>query len=167
MSPEQERTFIELSDKVHFPLSKTVFQAWCGAFTTTAIELVVFTLTGKVFLLPRPADDPWFAGQVHGPGTIVLPTDQTKEGVLQRLMRKEIGGGDLTQPQLIDWFIFPRGSGPHENPRGHEVGILFGSIHSGEVPSDVTLGDPEHLPDNIIVFHRDLIARAHRWFKTQ
>lgn len=167
LSAEELKQLIALLKRVRFPVPPDLFQAWCAAFSTTAIELVVFTPEGKVFLLPRPEDDPWFAGEVHGPGTVILPIDLSKQTVLERLMRREIGGEKgLTRPQLIDWFVFPRGNGAHENPRGHEVGILFGSVYTGtEIPEGVTLGDPENLPENIIVFHRDLIAAAYEWFK--
>jgi hypothetical protein len=167
LSADELKQLIALLKRVRFPVLPDLFQALCAAVSTTALELVIFTPEGKVFLLPRPEDDPWFADQVHGPGTVILPIDLSKQAILNRLMRKEIGGKKgLTRPQLIDWFVFPRGSGEHENPRGHEVGILLGAVYTGtKIPNGVTLGDPEDLPENLIVFHRDLIATAYEWFK--
>lgn len=112
----------------------------------------------EVLLIERPADDPFFAGQVHNPGTIVRAKDQTIENVIERLVTHELPGtafaGELTYvaTQL------------HTSKRGNE----WATIYYAELADSAGHGNwypADNLPANLIESQVDFIRQAIDKFK--
>lgn len=162
MAPGEERVLIEMLKLLRPPYSQDLFDAYCANFPTIAIERAIFTEEGRIVLLPRSPTDPWFAGMVHIPGSVML-LGEAEETVFSRAGR-EIGAGDLPGT-FIDRLHFPKGKGPDENLRGQETALLFGSVLPAghTLPTQAVLAYPGSLPENTIGFHRKLIARAVQW----
>lgn len=162
MAPNEEFVLIEMLKLLRPPYSQDVFNAYCSTFPTIAIERAIFTPEGRIVLLPRSPTDPWFAGKVHIPGSVMLQ-GEAEETVFHRAGR-EIGAGELPGV-FIDRLHFPKGEGPGENPRGQETALLFGSELPADyvLPPQALLAFPGSLPENIIGFHKKLVGRAAEW----
>lgn len=155
-----------LLDRVRWPVPTDVFDALVGAVPTAAIELVLFKKDDdgrmKVILFPRPPNDTKFRGQVHGAGTVVNGTDDSKESPLRRLLAKELDNKVLLEDLVfVEWDFFPKGEGPMQCRRGSEVDLLYYAVWKHkDIPEGALLVDPDNLPANIISFHPHLIRRA-------
>jgi hypothetical protein len=70
-------------------MNKFLFYASARWFGEACLELVIYRTTPigttEIYLLPRPANDPFFAGLLHIPGTRKLPND-TDEKQLKRVI---------------------------------------------------------------------------------
>jgi ADP-ribose pyrophosphatase YjhB (NUDIX family) len=87
-------------------------------------ELAVLRQTGEseveIYLTQRPADDPFYPSQWHGPGCMIKTNQTVAEGV-EDIMRRELGNelsGVVNTQHYFEWLT---GSGPGQCPRGHTV----------------------------------------------
>lgn len=140
-----------------WPLSQEMFLAVLALVPTVAVEVVIFTREEHIVLLPRPDNDPFFSGKVHIPGSIVRRGD-TEENTLARAVR-EIGL-PVSPAKFVDRVHVPMGTGPLENPRGQEIGLVFTASLVVPTPVDLMTADPWDLPANMIEFQREMVARA-------
>jgi hypothetical protein len=79
--------------KIGFPLPLPLFLGWLKTFYANSVEPAVLRkrrTTAEIFLVQRPADDPFYAGKWHLPGAIVLP-NTTFRITLRKLMQRELG----------------------------------------------------------------------------
>lgn len=86
--------FVQLADKMKFPIPREAFFAWLRNFYTNSVELAIFrTVRGKkeIFLNLRPPDDPYYANMWHMPGAIRLP-GKTLGEMVRVCIRRELGG---------------------------------------------------------------------------
>jgi hypothetical protein len=139
-----------------------IFDAWISKTVSTAIELAVLDGDDKIFLAPRGLTDPIWPGQYHMPGTVILPGG-TFDASMSRLLTGEVGKLRLLSiPKFVTFFFFPMGSGPNECPRGAETGLLH-IVRAGDHDDYEGSGNfyaRDELPENIISFHRPMIAHA-------
>lgn len=164
MDRDLEKQTIAGLHEVVWPVSPALFDALLGAVPTVAIEVVPVTQRGEVVLLPRPDNDPFFAGKVHTPGSIMRLGD-TEEMALARAMR-EIGTNIETSiPVFINRMHVPKGNGPMQCKRGQEIGLLFGVRLFGPIPSNLMIADPYNLPDNILDYQRPMVAKVMEWWR--
>lgn len=165
MNNDEEKSLVQLLNKITWPVSPEVFNALLGAVPTVAIEVQVITELGNVVLLPRPVGDTLFAGIIHGPGTVIRRGD-TEESALMRAVR-ELGGANVSRPEFIDRVHVPMGDGFMQCVRGQEIGLLFGVEISYPMPSHLLnhIYNPKILPGNVLSFHRPMIARAIEWWE--
>lgn len=165
MTKAEERTLTRLLNTITWPVSPDVFNALLGAMPTVAIELQVITERGHVVLLPRPQNDPFFAGKIHGPGTVMRRGD-TEGNALRRALG-ELGDAHVTTPEFIDRIHVPMGYGHMQCVRGQEIGLLFGVEILYPIPINLMrhIYCPKQLPENVIPFHRPMIVRAIEWWK--
>lgn len=168
----EEAQLASLLQRANWPLKPHVFDAALGLIPTVAFELVVFrgitaddymdNVTGpEVLLLPRPEKDPFFAGLVHGPGTVMRRGD-TEASALCRAMREFGGPESVTTPIFAGISHVPMGPLPNRCPRGQEIGLVYYCWMKEGVPSPkgAVFANVNRLPDNIIGFHRFIVAMA-------
>ena len=102
-------------------LPETVFFEFARLQCLPVIELVPLRRTAQgteVLLIGRPATDPFFADQVHNPGTIVRAKDKTIDGALQRLISHELPGTVLGELVYVTTQL-------HQSKRGNEWATVF------------------------------------------
>lgn len=163
MTPEQEKQLVRLLGLTAWPLPSKVFDAALALIPTVAIEVMAFR-DDKVVLLPRPANDPFWPNQMHGPGTVMRRGD-TEEKALRRAVAELGKHGRVSPPQFVDRMHFLNGEGRDECRRGQEIALLFVVEYDGPLPEGAVLAHPDDLPENILSFHPLLIARAVEWRK--
>jgi len=110
-------------------------------------------ITGKpqVLLTQRPADDKWWPGVWHNPGTVILASDQMQHSHDYSAQQERIFGekGELAgSVREVD--------GPHEieterrvTNRGHEIAVIFYVKVEGE-PTEGKYFDIDSLPENTL-----------------
>ncbi len=166
MTPNRQGFLVKLLAQLTWPLPPAIFDALLSIVPTVAIEVQVFmhTMEGpRVLLLPRPENDPFFAGRVHGPGTVMRLGD-TELSALTRALGELGGGLGPGDVRFVNRVHVPKGPLPYRCPRGQEIGLLFmGDWPQGtKIPEGVILADPDELPENIIGFHRELVEQAYQ-----
>lgn len=109
---DEYRQLAELMRRVTFPVPQEVFLAWEGSFYNCASELAVVTYDRQVLLIQRPDDDPFYAGQWHLPGSIILPGSNRLD-TLKKVIANELGIA-IGTPEYLDFFEFSK----TERPRG-------------------------------------------------
>ncbi len=146
-------------------MSAEVFYALAGHTVSVAIETVILQRravgTVEVFLIQRPADDPFYGAQWHSPGTILRGKDgpDQRNGVpsgfekaFARLEARELGLKFRSPPRLVGPLFFL-------SPRGPELCL----VHIAEIKDDPKEGkffSVDELPEAIVVAHRDHIIPA-------
>lgn len=159
LTQEEDKQLRELLAKIDWeskrPFSVETFHAWCAASITTPVELFVLRrrqVKWELLLLRRDDNDPFFAGEWHVPGTIMLK-GESPDTALRRLRDREVGE-TVTEPVLLETVDIPMGTGHGDNPRGQEVTRLYLSYWNGK-------GKPRHgkffplgrLPYNMVGHH--------------
>ncbi len=128
--------------------------------TLSTIEMVPLRDTDQgeeVLLIPRPESDKWWPGQLHVPGTVLLPTDTdgSFESAINRVRAKEIGTMTLGNPVHFT-SRFQQTERGAEGAHIHYVEVLDGdpSAFGG------AFHPVDELPDNVIDHHYSLVALA-------
>jgi hypothetical protein len=131
----------------------------------TAFEVVPFVESAEgdtsVLLFERPPSDPWYAGQLHTPGVMVIPTDVATpdfRATFARLVKSELEGLDFTGfPVFVRNMLL-------DTKRGVENANIHWLRVDGYTGSAVrcSMGN---LPDNLIDHHRVIIPTAYEHFK--
>lgn len=133
-------------------------------YVTPVIEIVPIVMhnDGKlsVVTVPREADDPYWPGALHTPGTVLRVTDEKNDigSAFNRIITDELRGVSTNGEPV---FVQPHF---HRNKRGAELALIFWAEVMGEVPGS-TLVDPNHFPDAVMNFQRGFIRRAVSHFK--
>lgn len=112
----------------------------------------------EVLLIKRPADDPFFAGLWHTPGTIIRSRDGDLRGALLRLLDHELAGVSFAGPPRLVMEQL------HHSKRGMESATIF----YREVSDNAGIGQwhpADNLPADLIDSQRDFIQAASTQFK--
>jgi len=127
----------------------------------TAIEFIPFRKNGEsteVLLFRRPADDSFWPGLLHTPGTILRSSDASFDDAYTRLFNDELNCEPLSVKFIGNELIL--------NERGRV--LLFKYIV--DVTDVVTSGDfydTTTLPDDVLPQHRDMMLQAVNHFKQE
>jgi hypothetical protein len=148
---EEEDTLVALLSKLGSRWSPRLYNAMAKKCALTAIETVFLKEEPKgavkVLLLERPADDAYYAGMLHSPGSILRATDQSYINAFTRVS-KELGGVKITKAKSL-------GSIFHSTPRGPENAVIF-LCEPGDKPK---IGKYYALKD--ATWHKKLIEHHH------
>jgi len=134
---------------------------------TPIIELVPLRVSAtgsvEILLLPRPADDPIWPGQLHVPGTVIRATDSPHSfhDGLQRTVN-ELGDGDIGVPVFVKNLLHPSGRGM-EATQVYWVEIKsqprIGKFYSADkLPTLIVKTQLDFIPDAIAHFKANRIA---------
>jgi hypothetical protein len=116
----------------------------------------------EVLLIERDADDPFWPGMLHTPGTIVRATDahtgeQDDWQAFQRIFHDELLDTEVSVPQYV-------GSIFHESKRGAEQAQLYWIEVTGE-PKVGALYPVDALPEQLIASQIAFIGQAASMFR--
>jgi hypothetical protein len=128
-----------------------------GVLTAYEVVPVRVSEEGKVqvLLTERPTTDPWWPGELHAPGVMVIPTDEDFEQVHERLMKVELGEGIITQEPVHVRNIILETKRGIENANIHYMQIMNGK------PNEGTFYDIDKIPfDRLISHHQIIIPTA-------
>jgi len=156
MKKDENSITAELMNKLIFPLSKEVFEAWASNFPTVPFELAI--IRGEEILLSRREDDDKFwPNLLNLPGTIIRQNEKFMEAY-NRLVKSEVGieGKDLGTPVFRKCFEFLKGSGDNENPRGHEISLLF-QVNTDRIFPKGMFFKLSEIPKDIVSHHRIIL----------
>lgn len=113
-----------------------------------------------MLLFERPATDPWYAGQFHSPGVMVIPTDVVNSDfstAFERLRKSELNGLTFTgQPMFVRNLLL-------DTKRGVENANIHW-LKFNEYTGQGFLCSVGNLPDNLIDHHRVIIPTAYEHF---
>lgn len=139
-------------------LPPSIFNQFARLTVTAIVELVPLRQSRRgveVLLVPRPEDDPYWAGMLHTPGTILRVRDSSYEDALHRVIHSELDGVKLTKPPVFVGNIL------HTVARGSESA----AVYYAELAERPSVGDfycAEELPSSTIDTQRGMIALAVR-----
>lgn len=146
-------------------LPREIFFQFARIFVTITVEIVPLRICkdGKVevLFLEREKDDPYFAGLMHTPGTVVLATDEegSFESAFERIRKNEL---DLMKWKKEPVFVETRF---RQTPRGREVALVhWVEMEEGEPSIGEYFGE-NAFPQNIVDFHVDMINVAVKDFR--
>lgn len=117
----------------------------------------------EVLLIAREADDPFWPGMLHTPGTVVRATDlnesaETNWPAFERIIQDELKGTTVGSPQYV-------GSQFRRSKRGIEQAQLYWVEVIGE-PKIGSFYAIDKLPADLIEAQRGFIEEAVRHYKT-
>ena len=138
-------------------LPQPIFYQVLEKTVMTALEVVPFctTDTDKVLLFARDKDDPYFAGQVHSPGVMIVPTDGDFGEAFQRLVRTELMDIDIeNSPVFVEARLL-------KTRRGVENAMIHWIRVNPESSGRGTFYEVSPLPVNLIDHHHHIIPRAY------
>ena len=156
---EQDDQLAYLLRRAKWPLSPKVFAALVNKTVSTPIELAVFDNKLRILLFDRKDDE--YEGY-HMPGT-VLRDNETVPDAVERLLKSEVVGGNITPPISLGWKEITKGDEFGQDPNRHQISLLhacwltepWGS-KQGEFFS------VDELPENTLSHHRVLIKEIVR-----
>ena len=140
-------------------LPEEIFYQIARVFVTPIVEIVPIILEDgkvKVLLLERPADDPFWGGMLHTPGTIVLSTDKegSIESAFERILNNELAGETATHPPILVGYE------NHQGNRGRELALIHW-IEMKDATSKVgKYYDIDNLPVRIVNTQVKFIKKA-------
>lgn len=126
-------------------------------FGEACLELYIYRVDqrGKeqVYLLPRPANDPFYPSELHLPGVRKIPTELDIDH-LKRALRETPFVVNLDSVEYVASTTFRAKRGT-EYADIRRVAVFFN-------PIDNDFYDVDNLPDNIITHHKEIIQMAKR-----
>lgn len=165
----EEGRLIDLCGKVGTKMSRSFYNAVAAKFVMTGIEAVTLRHHRdrvEILLTQRAADDAYWPGQWHSPGSILRAADAPAEpGVVGsydaafRRVENEIGTSFAHISGLV-------GSVFHRTHRGPENCLVFVCQLAGE-PQKGSFFPVDSLPEPFIDSQRSAIEMAVRAFKAQ
>ncbi len=170
--PKSEDEMIAYLDNLPPRVSAQMFNALFRRWVTTAFELVVLVPSERglqVALSVRPDDDTERPGMLHVPGTVMMRGD-TESSALDRLVKGDMEGVELSPPTFVDFMPVPMGNGPDECARGQVTELIYLAVYRGGTFNKPTvLADVYNLPlqDFGWPYHRHLIARAIQYYEAR
>lgn len=137
-------------------LPEPLFFAISHLAVLTGVEVVpVLRGTGDILLVRRPDDDPYFSGELHFPGTILLASDQTILQAIQRVLVNELLLSKEAALDVFNFFAFSRIS---KTKRGSQLSHVHVAAMD-YVPFGFQAYSPRNLPDNVLDHHRYIINK--------
>jgi len=128
--------------------------------TYVAIPLLVEGGALRVYLSRRPQNDPYYAGLLHPPGTVIRPTDATLAACYQRLLRSELSEVSVKRGPVFVDLVF------EEIKRGREISLLHW-VELEDVRTMDNLYDVRNLPASTIPTDVSRIRMAADHFREQ
>ena len=127
-----------------------VFEQIARLVALPIVEFIPLRLNGdvvEVLLIERPANDPFWPGMLHTPGTVIRATDlsegkQENWPAFDRILNDELQGTKVGPPHYV-------GSIFHRSKRGAEQAQLYWVEVKGE-PSVGNFYPVDELPDGLI-----------------
>jgi|GEM_PF-3817005 len=144
----------------------------------TCLELVPLrknpeTGSTQVLLYQRPESDPWWPGELHSSGTVVLKKDMDNHALpFDRLLGEEgeLKGGVQTNSQPT--FVEQSYRSPEDTGRGTELALVYyiEATHTSENPTvgtwiDVDESFPGNAGGQVIEHHIEMVTTAARRFE--
>ena len=162
LSEAEAKTLGRLLAKAQFPLPRPVFDGWVENLPTVALELAFIRTVDsgrrEIFMARRGENDPFWPGEWHIPGTIVRQNEPIRVAY-QRLIASEASEVNaIGQLRFVTYQEFPKGEGPNQCKRGHEIGLLHlveltrGNLQGG------TFFPLTKIPAKTIGFHRTMVG---------
>lgn len=115
----------------------------------------------EVLLIERAADDPFWPGMFHTPGTVIRATDAETDSenwpAFQRILHDELKDTKVSEPYYV-------GSLLHKSKRGVEQAQLYWVEVRGD-PAVGTFYDVESLPEGLIDSQLAFIRAAAESFR--
>jgi hypothetical protein len=113
----------------------------------------------EILLVPRPADDPNWPGQLHIPGTTIRSTDEpgSYTSALRRILDDELEGTKTSEPVFVR-NVF------HYSGRGMETSQVYWVEVGGE-PAGGSFYPVNELPETIVSSQMDFIPLAIESYK--
>lgn len=126
------------------------------------IEFVPLRLcdgTVEVLLLNRTVDDPIWPNELHTPGTVIRPTDNSGEiyKAFERIRIDELQGTEISSGYFVGTIL-------HPSKRGMENAQVFWVEVIGE-PKIGQFYSEAQLPDNLMESQKKFIQQAIKSFK--
>lgn len=126
--------------------------------TVTAITEVVPVRSNngqtEVFLTQRSADDPNWPSMWHTPGTVVVPSDISRQNSIERILKKELASpADVGEPKFVGEVL-------HMVTRGKEMASVFYVEIKSEIKANGVWTNVDRLPENIVPTQVDFIKQA-------
>lgn len=138
-------------------MNKFLFYLSARMFGEACIELFIYRRTPsgntQIYLLPRPKNDPFYAGQLHMPGARKIPTE-TDAQTLTRAIRETPYSGQIKSVQYIK-------SDTYKAKRGVEYADIRG-LEVAYRKNETDFYDLSNLPGNIIKHHKQIIKELTR-----
>lgn len=141
-----------LPKEIFFALSKLVVTV-----TYTVVPLF-YDKKIKVHLVKREADDSQWAGLLHTPGKVILPTDKSINQSYSRLRNTEMKALKIKEGPVYAGYVFDK------IPRGKEIALINYVLLQSK-PSYGKLYEVTKLPKNIIPTEIERIKIAVRQLK--
>lgn len=170
LTDEQIAELITGSVRVDGTLPYPIFVAVSRAEVLTSIEVITLrrkSLTRELEVLLTLRDDSqdiWY-GQLHSPGAMLRINDSQKyfgssnifEGAFNRI-EEEIGASFTNAPQFVKMDM-------REGLRGEQLYFLYTAQIDDTKPHNGEFYPVNHLPENTIDFHVDMIMKAAKFFE--
>ncbi len=134
-------------------LPRSVFFAITETMPIAGVDLAVIRPgpVPELLLAVRPAEDPFFAGLWHIPGTRVLMGDDALSAIVKRVMQRDFGFVLPREPEFLAARDIMKGpAGPNSSPAGQEIYRSFGYILDSEDQKIPTSKDMDFFPLNRI-----------------
>ncbi len=165
LSPEEAETLAVLLEKLAINptqmLPARTFFARIKAFPANSSEIALLRrgVEGiEIYLIRRPDNDPFYAGEWHGPGCMLVTNQTVPEG-LKDMMVREVGVEfPATYHRFFEW---PYGHGHGLCPRGHTVCFYHSTVLSEEQVAELKGGEwfpIDSLPTPLIEVHEQMIG---------
>ena len=154
---QEIETAAEIVSRVESPIPTVLFTEMARLVNTPLIELLPFQVIDDelyVRMIPRPADDIVWKGQIHVPGS-AFRAQEDIEQVLQRLFQ-----GELEQ-KAVNGEIKHLGIHFHDSERGTE--LAFTCYYVEQVDDEINMGElylVRDLPENVVASQLPMIYRA-------
>jgi hypothetical protein len=132
-------------------MNRLLFYASARWFGEACLELYICTrVSGKeyVYLLPRPANDPFYPSMLHMPGARKIPTETDREH-LTRAIHETPFGASINKVEYLMSSTFKAKRGTVYS----DVRRLI-VLHIDRLDN---FYDADHLPQNIIEYHKEII----------
>jgi hypothetical protein len=134
-------------------MNRFLFYASARLFGEACVSLYICRITPdgreQVYLIPRPADDPFYASELHMPGARKIPNETDADHLRRAIAETPF---DIS-PACVEYAV----STTIKAKRGTE----YADIRRVRVAYDAAQADfydVDSLPDGTMEHHRDLIA---------
>lgn len=161
-----------LLKKMEWPVPPNVFYALAGTTVFAGVDLALITEQKEVLLNRRPDSDPYFAGQWHLTGAVVMPGQTALSTIQNRVLKPDLGGFKLRRdPEFVMARDIMKGPpGPDSSPRGQEVYRLFQYLLTEEekarvpVNADMQFYPLNAVPEKFMHHQRPSITKLRRLY---
>lgn len=136
-----------------------VFLQVCRLTVTPVVEVVPLRINKKgkveVLLLQREADDRYWPGQWHTPGTVMRSTDKSGsyEDAFRRIFKYEMLGTKVGKPVFVNYEFA-------KYKRGKTIQAIYWVEVLEDHPKIGIFSDIDHLPVNIVEGQSEMVKQV-------